>query len=114
MRDLKLDFHNKTILNEYIDKKNRVIQQIKVAVRTWQGDFFLNTDFGVPYTECWSNTLLMQTSLKDVVSQISGVSNIANCKVNKIKKYDRDFYEAYIVIIYDNEEITIREILEDL
>ena len=47
MKDLKLDFVNKKVINELIDKKDRVIQQIRLAVNVWVGDWFLDEDFGV-------------------------------------------------------------------
>ena len=46
MKDLRLDFENKTIINEYIDNQERILQQIKLAVRSWKKDFFINEDFG--------------------------------------------------------------------
>ena len=49
MKDLKLDFINKKVINELIDKKDRVIQQIRLAVNVWVGDWFLDETFGVDY-----------------------------------------------------------------
>ena len=60
MKDLQLDFINKKMLNKVVDNKARVHQQITVGVRSFIGDFFLNDNYGINYSNCWSNLCLFQ------------------------------------------------------
>ena len=52
MKDLQLDFINKKMLNKVVDNKARVHQQITVGVRSFIGDFFLNDNYGINYSNC--------------------------------------------------------------
>lgn len=112
MKDITLDFNNNKLINEYIDKKPRVVQQAIVACRSWAGDFFLNVDFGVDYDNSWGNMQLMELYIKQQVSQIPGVSSIVKTNIRKEK--GTDFKDKFIVdlqLIYNKEEIVISDLI---
>lgn len=85
MKDLKLDFINKKMLNEIVNKKERIVQQIIVAVRSWIGDFFLNENFGIDYDNSWGNTLLLELYIREQVEAIDGVFVVNSIDVKKRK-----------------------------
>lgn len=112
MQDIKIDFVNNKLLNEYIDKKDRVIQQIIVGCRSWLGDFFLNENFGVDYDNAWGNQQIMKVSVREQIESIPGVSSINSINIRK----DRDVNNRvqFIInaeIVYDNDIITISDLL---
>lgn len=112
MQDIKLDFINKKMLNEYTDKKDRVVQQIIVACRSWLGDFFWNEFFGVDYDNSWGNSQLMELYIKQQVLEIKGVSSINKIEIKKIKDINfRDKFVLDLSIIYNKEEISISDII---
>jgi len=112
MKDIQLDFNNKKIINNLIDKKDRVSQQIRIAVNVWIGDWFLNEDFGVDYDNSWGNILLMETYIKDQIRQVSGISSIKSFKIEKLLGSDEKIqFKIDAILIYKNDIITISEMI---
>ena len=110
MQDLKLDFENKRLLNEVVDRKERVIQHITVSVRTWMQDFFLNQYFGIDYTNAWDNLTLLELYIREQVEAISGVFSVNFVKVAKGKDHNnRTYINVDVNLTYDNEIIDISE-----
>lgn len=110
MKDIKIDFENRKLLNETIDGKDRVIQQIKVAVRTWINDFFLNENFGIDYHTCWTNLTLLELYVREQVEAIDGIFSVQRINVQKIKdERNIDYIKIDIGITYENDEIAIIE-----
>lgn len=110
MKDLKLDFENKDIKNEYVDNKARVIQQIRIAVKVWIGDWMLDEEFGIDYNSSWGNTLTMSTYVQAQIKQVTGVSSIESFSIKK--QLDDNNQEQYYIdafIKFGNEVIVISE-----
>lgn len=74
--DIKLDFVNNTMLNEYVDGKARIIQQIKIAVRIWYGHWTLASEYGVDYKTNLNNDILLGQQISEMIEQVDGVSRI--------------------------------------
>ena len=83
MKDLKLDFKNKKMLNDTVDRLNRVHQQITVAVRCFLGDWFLNDNYGINYSNCWSNPNLTKIFIKEQIEAINGVVSVTEISLRK-------------------------------
>lgn len=93
MKDLQLDFINKKMLNKTVDEKDRVHQQITVGVRSFLGEFFLNDNFGINYSNCWSNPGLTKIFIKEQIEAISGVVAVEKIDIQKSK----DIYKTLII-----------------
>lgn len=93
MKDLKLDFANKRMLNEIVNYKERTHQQITVGVRSFMGDFFLNDNFGINYSNCWSNPSLTKIFVKEQIEAIPGVVNVEKIDLQK----SNDIYKTIII-----------------
>ena len=116
MKDILLDFQNKKLLNEYVDNQNRVAQQIKVIVRSWLGDFFLNANYGVNYDDCWGSPNLMKAYLEQQIKTVDGVVAVNSLTVER----DRDsetkkvFFKFNGEIILDGSILTISDTIGDI
>ena len=110
MKDLRLDFENKDIINSYINNKDRVLQQIKLAVQVWIGDWSLDEDFGIDYDNSWGNTLTMSTYVQAQIKQVSGVSSIESFTIEK-NTNDESNIQYYINATsrFENEILMISE-----
>lgn len=93
MKDLKLDFTNKKMLNEIVNYKERTHQQITVGVRSFMGDFFLNDNYGINYSNCWSNPSLTKIFVKEQIEAIPGVVSVEKIDVKK----SNDIYKTIII-----------------
>lgn len=93
MQDLKLDFKNKKMLNETVDKIQRIHQQITVGVRSFLGDWFLNDNYGINYSNCWSNPNLTKIFIKEQIEAISGVISVIELTLRK----SDDRYKTLII-----------------
>lgn len=116
MKDIRLDFENKTIIDEFVDNQDRIAQQIRLAVKSWQNDFFINTDFGVEYDVCWGDILLMRAYIAEAIKNVPGVSDIESINISKKKQYlpiEKDYFEIQAEIIFNNSAINILEIIGD-
>ena len=111
MKDLKLDFINKKVINELIDKKDRVIQQIRLAVNVWIGDWFLAEDFGVDYDNSWGSQELMELYIKQQIKQVSGVNKIESFTIQKISNDTEQYFKIDTTIKFEGEVLEISEII---
>lgn len=110
MKDIKLDFINKVVIDEYVDKKDRVLQQIRLAVQTWVGDWGLDETFGVDYDNSWQNMSLMEFHIRKMILQVEGISQIN--VFNIIKELDDNNYLTYFIntqVVFDGEVIVVDE-----
>lgn len=98
MKDLKLDFIRKKMLNTTVDGQERVYQQIVVGVRSFLGDFFLNDNYGVNYKNSWTNETLMKLFIKEQIEAINGVIAVTDIRISKTK----DSQERHIFVINAN------------
>lgn len=113
--DLKLDprthdlFLNRHADMQWIDGSERIAQQIEVSLKTILGEWFLNTDFGVPYFE---NILVknpirssIESILRAKIKDVPGVRNVTRMEVDIDRKarllrvdFDADTVEGLIRI----------------
>lgn len=116
MRDLTLDFDNKTINNNYITGRNLIIQKIKLAIQCWAGDWFLDGSYGVPYGTRLQNKSLLIADIEDVIMSIEGITSVQDTTVETVfdnpnKKSQRQ-YKIYTTIITDTyEEIELNGLI---
>lgn len=114
MKDIALDFVNKKMLNKTVDNQDRISQQIKVAVRSWKGDFFINEDFGVDYDFCWHDMQLMKAYIVQQIIEVSGVLGVNSVTVRK--EEETESRQPYFVIdaevVLDDNSINILEAIE--
>ena len=110
MKDLKLDFLNKTVIDSYVDNKQRAIQQIRLAVQTWLEDWALDETFGVDYDRAWYSAELMEFYIRKQILQVSGVTQISYFSIEKLKD-DNNFITFYIKaeIVFDGETIEYKD-----
>ena len=111
MKDLKLDFINKKVINELIDKKDRVIQQIRLAINIWVGDWFLDEDFGVDYDNSWGSQEHMELYIKQRIKQVSGVNKIESFTIEKVSNDTEQYFKIDTTIIFEGEVLEISEII---
>lgn len=112
MKDIKLDFQNNKLVNEYIDGKDRAVQQIIVACRSWIGDFFLNNDFGIDYDNSWGDQDFMRMFIREQVSAINGVDSINKINIRQTKNVKNEvIFIVDIELVYNKELFTISDIL---
>lgn len=114
MKDIKLDFVNKKALNEFVDNRDRIHQQIIVGVRSFLGDFFLNDNYGVNYKNSWNNETLMKLFIKEQIEAIDGVVAVTDIQIKRQKDTtNRQVFviNASVRTIYETSE-NIIEILQ--
>lgn len=112
MKDIKIDFINKKMLNEYIDNKDRVIQQIKLAVQVWKEDWLLNEDFGVDYDTAWGDTLTMGADIQEQIKQVPGITSIQSFDIAKDTSDENNImYRIDTEVKFNNEVIQISEVI---
>lgn len=63
-----------------IDKADRVRQQLKIKLKLWRGEWFLDTEFGTPYLQSILGKQLTLsgaiTALKKSILEVDGVQRI--------------------------------------
>lgn len=81
-QDLALEDGNAVL----VDGASRVRQQIGVTLRTWLGEYFLDTGFGVPYLESIlvksPNRAEIETVLRARINDVPGVSQVTAMSVD--------------------------------
>ena len=110
MKDIKLDFKNKRIIDSYVNNKQRAIQQIRLAVQTWFDDWGLDEEFGIDYDNAWYSVELMEFHIRKMILQVSGVTSISYFKIDK--KTDEDNFVTFYVessIVFDGETIEYKD-----
>lgn len=112
MKDFKIDFDNNKMLNEFVDKKERVVQQIIVSCRSWLEDFFLNENFGINYDNSWGDQDFMEMFIKDQILAIDGVDSINKIDISK-KRNTLNEVQYYLEaeIVYDKDLFVISDFL---
>lgn len=87
--DLKLDASRDLALSSgdavLVDGAERVRQGIGIALRIWRGEYFLNSDTGVPYLD----TILVknpsrasiEAALRSVIRDVDGVESVDSMSI---------------------------------
>lgn len=109
MKDLKLDFENKTVINDYVDKKQRVSQQIKLAINVWTQDWMLDETFGVDYDSSWGNQQLMENYIRAQILQVAGVKTISKFTIERIADENNVYFKIDTTVVYNGEVLDISE-----
>lgn len=111
--DLKLDDSNDLILSngdlQLTTKRSEICKQsLGITLKTWKGEWFLDTDFGVPYLQ----EIIGVARKKEIIDKIFLSYIAANEYVDSIKSYssteDRTgrYYSATYTIICGEDTIT--------
>jgi len=111
LKDLELDFINKKIINKLIDGKERVNQQIRLAVNTFIGDWLLDEEFGVDYFNSWSSKQLMEFFIRQQIKQVSGVDAIKSFFIEMIANDNKQYFKIDTEIKYEGDILKINEII---
>lgn len=115
MKDIALDFTNKKMLNQYIDKHDRIAQQIRVAVRSWKKDFFVDEDFGVDYDNCWGDMLLMKAYITASMQKVAGVLRVNSVTISKQKDRENNVvFKINAEVTVENGSINVTELVEGI
>jgi hypothetical protein len=116
MKEIQLDFTNRKLLNNLIDNRSRVIQEVKYTCNIWLNDWFLNEDFGIDYLNCFDNEALMSSELQTAIENVLDVQSINSFNLTKKIDDSNNFkITTFIVdvsIVFDNEVININEIIQ--
>lgn len=115
LRDLTLDFENKTISNTFLKGKNLILQKVVLALQCWVGDWFLDGDFGINYSTRLENKSLLLADIQDVILSVSGVVSVQDIE-SKItydgpRKSQTKINIDALIITEDNEQITFNGLI---
>jgi hypothetical protein len=94
MRDLKLDQEGDLMISEFdlrLTTDSEIVEQrIRQALLTFKGEWFLNTQLGIPYYESIleeKNSLqAIKAILVDAIKKVEGVKELTKFEI----KYDND------------------------
>lgn len=111
LRDLKLDFVNKKIINEFLKGRELIIQKVVLALQTWAGDWYLDGSIGIPYSLRFENKALLLADIQEVILSVDGVASIQDLDIkteyeNPNKKVGKIF-KIYATIITEDSETII-------
>jgi len=81
-----------------IDNAERVAQQIQITLRYWLGEWFLNTENGVPYLEyiCVKNPNFyhVRQVLTEAIESVKGVNSVTDMALT-VDSQNRQLYCEY-------------------
>lgn len=96
--DIKLDFENKKLVNEYVNSTERILQQIKIAVRIFKNHWYFARDYGVSYAENSSRSKIITREVREMIEQVPGVDKVKTISVEE--QFDR-YGNGYFIISAD-------------
>lgn len=115
LRDLALNYENKTINNSFVKGRNLIIQSIVLALQCWAGDWFLDGDIGIPYDLRLANKSLLVADIQDVILSVDGVTSVQDIVVKTVyegeNKNQKAFYITATVTTIDEEQITLNNLV---
>ena len=83
-----------------IDNAERVAQQILITLREWAGEWFLNTDDGIPYLEYVLVKTPNQAHIRQILSEailaVDGVNKISSLELS-YRRVERSLAVEYVV-----------------
>lgn len=94
---------------QLIDGAEQIAQQIEVTLKTLVGEWFLNTDFGVPYFESIlvksPSRSTIESILRSKIKDVPGVRNVTRMNIEIDRKirhlrvdFDADTVEGLITV----------------
>lgn len=115
LKDLTLDFENKTISNTFLKGKNLILQKVVLALQCWVGDWFLDGDFGINYSTRLENKSLLLADIQDVILSVSGVVSVQDIETrieyDGPRKTQTHIYINALIITEDSEQITFNGLI---
>lgn len=79
--DLKLNFGDKTIDNLFLSGKELIMQRVTLSLQCWVGDWFLDSDYGIPYDLRLENKGLLLADVENVILGVKGVSSVQDLNI---------------------------------
>ena len=110
LRDLTLNFEDKTITNEFLKNKKLVLQKVILALQCWTGDWFLDGTYGIPYGLRLDNKALLLADMQDIILGVDGVVSIQDLSVKITYEGERKtqkVFEIYALIVTEDDEQVI-------
>ena len=110
LRDLSLDFENKTITNQFIKGKKLILQKVVLALQCWTGDWFLDGTYGIPYSLRLDNKALLLADMQDIILGVDGVVSVQDLSVKTTYEGERKtqkVFEIYALIVTEDDEQVI-------
>lgn len=95
LKDLILNYENKTITNQFTRGKNLIIQKVVLALQCWTGDWFLDGDFGIPYNLRLDNKSLLLADAQEVILSVDGVISVQNLDIKTVYIGDNQKQKAF-------------------
>lgn len=103
--DIAMDTSSSDLVIEHgdllvIDNAERVAQQILITLREWAGEWFLNTDDGIPYLEYvlvkTPNQAHIRQILSEAILSVDGVNEISSLELS-YRRVERSLAVEYVV-----------------
>jgi hypothetical protein len=110
LRDLTLNFEDKTITNEFLKNKKLVLQKVILALQCWTGDWFLDGTYGIPYGLRLDNKALLLADMQDIILNVDGVVSVQDLSVKITYEGERKtqkVFEIYALIVTEDDEQVI-------
>ena len=110
LRDLTLNFEDKTITNEFLKNKKLVLQKVILALQCWTGDWFLDGTYGIPYGLRLDNKALLLADMQDVILNVDGVVSVQDLNVKITYEGEhktQKVFEIYALIVTEDDEQVI-------
>ena len=108
MKDLTLDFDNKTIVNKFVSERDLILQQIKVVVQVWKHDWYLDYYGGIDYKIRFKNKPMLLADLENAILSVDGVSKVNNLAITEDVVDGLTVYFVTGDIVFNNETITLK------
>ena len=111
LRDLTLNFEDKTITNEFLKNKKLVLQKVILALQCWTGDWFLDGTYGTPYGLRLDNKALLLADMQDIILSVDGVISVQDLNVKITyegeRKTQKVFNISALIITEDDEQVIL-------
>ena len=111
LRDLTLNFEDKTITNEFLKNKKLVLQKVILALQCWSGDWFLDGNYGIPYNLRLDNKALLLADMQDTILNVEGVVSIQDLNVKITyegeRKTQKVFEISALIVTQDDEQVIL-------
>ena len=115
LKDLILNYENKTITNQFVKGKNLIIQKVILALQCWTGDWFLDGNFGIPYNLRLDNKSLLLADAQDIILSVDGVISVQNLDIKTIyideNRKQKGFSITASITTKDEEQVVLNGLI---